>query len=472
MGENGYNYDMDTINEAKRRQNEYISSLKKISPELFRSPTLVEDAYFLRNLGIYIPGKEKFVRGMIKRLPSDFIVEEIGIDGKVCTIELNERDASQITGPFIHATLVKCNMSTIEAVDEIVAILKCQKTDIGYGGIKDKEAITAQRISFKNIPIDKIKSIRSSHFFIKDIATATKPMQKGVIGGNRFTIYVRTGQDIFTPEHTAEFARNLERVKDDGFYNFYYLQRFGMPRLINVACGIDIIQGQYERAIRRILTETSPLENQFSQQIRKKLTETWGDWNASSEIVKDVPLLFREETAIIRFLQRKPGHWQGALQQLMDKVSLMVYSVPSLLFNEYISMELGSGNKPPPQLPLIFSTDQSDIDLYKPFLEALKLYPLPTQYVRQFSIIRFMKRSVPTKDIPDIHSSTATNNGIIVSFSLAKGQYATTFLSHLFNLVSGTPPPFISEEELDVKSALGEGSCAATMAHFEPVIRD
>jgi len=45
-----------------------------------------------------------------------------------------------------------------------------------------------------------------------------------------------------------------------------------------------------------------------------------------------------------------------------------------------------------------------------------------------------------------------------LSFSLPKGCYATTFLSHFFQLATGMPPKDISENIVDLKEILGEGS--------------
>ena len=45
-----------------------------------------EDATFLRQFGIIIPGKQKMQSVFLKLFASDFIVEEILIDKKICTM--------------------------------------------------------------------------------------------------------------------------------------------------------------------------------------------------------------------------------------------------------------------------------------------------------------------------------------------------------------------------------------------------
>jgi hypothetical protein len=59
---------------------------------------------------------------------------------------------------------------------------------------------------------------------------------------------------------------------------------------------------------------------------------------------------------------------------------------------------------------------------------------------------------------------------VILNFALPKAAYATTFLAHLFNLVSGSPPKNISPFPLDTKATLGKGSLEEVLNRFKEVI--
>ncbi len=61
--------------------------------------------------------------------------------------------------------------------------------------------------------------------------------------------------------------------------------------------------------------------------------------------------------------------------------------------------------------------------------------------------------------------------GILISFSLDKGSYATTFLAHLFTLTGGLPlPEWIQTQKYDFKKLLGLGSIKETHEKFEDII--
>lgn len=465
------NMEKQSHDDRQTIQDAFIKKVMDSSPEILTNPTLIENAAFLRSFGIYIPNKETFPQGVIKLIPEDFIVEEIALDGSIRDISRGAPSFDEIDStPFIHATLVKYGMSTIDAIDDLSRGLGCQKTDIGYAGMKDKEAITAQRISIRGIPVEKLRTLSSSFYFLKDFSAEKEPVRKGSLKGNKFTIHIRTDSSFFSADEIKRFMERLEAIQKDGFWNFYYLQRFGMPRLMNVHGGLAIMNGDYERAVRDTITKSSPYENKLLRTIREKIDSAWGDWRECIRIASDLPVLMREEIAMLRFLEKNPGHWIGSLQQVLDKVSLMVYSVPSLFFNEFISSALERGTEPPQEIPLLLSDDRTHVDIYRPMLKSVGMSNFDGKYLRPFSIIKFMKRFIPSRDIPEISQAIPTDCGVAISFSLEKGQYATTFLAHLFNLVSGETPAFVNKQIIDTKAALGIGSIKDTLGYFSRAV--
>ena len=51
------------------------------------------------------------------------------------------------------------NVLTIEVVHELALKLGCEVKDIHYARLKDKNAITSQRISIHNVPLQKLSGI-------------------------------------------------------------------------------------------------------------------------------------------------------------------------------------------------------------------------------------------------------------------------------------------------------------------------
>jgi TruD family tRNA pseudouridine synthase len=445
--------------EQKKQEAKYLKEIRTSHPELFKKINWIEDAEFLRTFGIYIPDKEGFIPAHIKLFPQDFIVEEIDINNKQHTVEvkkvLDETTTTDPAAQTIYATLVKCGFSTLEAIDEICRQLNCRKEQVQYSGIKDKRAITAQKISFRNIPLDQIKKLSSPFFFLKDIEGGKGAVEKGRLIGNRFTLYIRTQPGALTPEVRKTLAEKIQKIANEGFYNFFYLQRFASPRLINAQWGLSILRGDYKAAIKEFLTDRTERETPFFGNIRGEIKKNLGDWDAVSKILEPLPS-FRCERIIVEHLKKNPEDLVGALNSISDQTSFWVQGLSSLIFNEKLSSFIQNNQKPPEQLPTMLSGNIKEVQIYADLLKELGIYPLPLNNLRPFPTIQIKQQMIPTMGRVDFHDVEILDSGIILSFSLDKGEYATTFLSHLFNLVSGPATENVNTEILDIQKRLGK----------------
>ncbi|MSR85770.1 tRNA pseudouridine(13) synthase TruD [Candidatus Woesearchaeota archaeon] len=147
----------------------------------------------------------------IKELPEDFIVEE------VMNLHLEE-------GQYYYYLVTKRNWNTLDLVHEIAERLHVK--DVGYAGIKDRNAVTSQYISVnKKIP-----------FTLKDvtftfIGTGKERIFIGALEGNRFTIIVR------------DLDKKLKEVKD--VVNYFGEQRFSLK---NALIGKMLVQKKFKEA--------------------------------------------------------------------------------------------------------------------------------------------------------------------------------------------------------------------------------
>ena len=437
------------------------------NPVLFKPGTFIEDAKTLEPFGIHIPGKASFPTGYPKLWPQDFIVEEILSDGSLTrpyTGDLTSTSENQ-TGETVFATLVKCGLSTIEALEEIAAASSSGDPHIGFAGIKDKDAITAQRISIRQKPLTEIMTLRSPYFFLKDITTGKGFIDKGNLSGNRFTILVRTADPI----DSEQLLAHIQKISREGFYNFFYLQRFGTPRLINYYWGMLILKGQYERAVRSIIGEPTERELPFFHAYRKELGTHFGDWQWIKNKIAPLPLMLREEMKMVSYLEKNPQDFRGALQQIPEQITLWVFAFSSLLFNMKISSYLADGQEPPEKLPFFLDRNKVSWEPYQKMLTELDMYPADFAYIRPYPQITLRPRSANTKESVKMHSAKIIPEGVVLEFSLSKGAYATTFLSHFFNLISGAPPTNLPDSIIDLKAELEEEPLKDTLQYFQKV---
>ena len=159
--------------ELREKEREFLAQESKKSPELFCEQTFVDNAELLDRFGIFIENQEKLPAGFLKFLPSDFIVEEVSQSGDIFSVDYEnvfKEDDIIEDRPTIYATLVKCQMSTIEVVDELKEFLECEQKQIQYSGIKDKNAITSQKLSFRNISEIRLSKINSPFYFLIDVS--------------------------------------------------------------------------------------------------------------------------------------------------------------------------------------------------------------------------------------------------------------------------------------------------------------
>jgi TruD family tRNA pseudouridine synthase len=438
------------------------------NPEVCAPVSWTENNDFLVPFGITIPGKNLFPDGVVKLLPQDFIVEEIAADGTQYTIDhVPPQAATPGEGDTVYATLVKFNISTFEAVRQLVEALGCTVDQIQYAGIKDQRAITAQRISFRKVSLEAVENGTSPDFFLKDIASGKGVLQPGMLSGNRFTILVRTKPTINEPDAIARLASSLKSVVENGFYNFFYLQRFSSPRYINFRWGRDILLGNYEAVVRSILIDVTPTETLFFAQVRSQLATRWGDWEATQAYVEaTVPMdVFQTERMALAYLIANPNDFLGVLKQDTRQTQLWVYAFGSKLFNEQLSFFAKKGNVPT-ELPTILSPSRDDTAIFRHLFEVEGVWPPTWPSLRDFPHIQRRRQTVQTT-IPVVFEKVdVVPAGIVLQFTLQKGGYATTFLSHLFNLRGGTLPAGEGEFSLEDSAVMPQ----TTRDYFAPVM--
>lgn len=455
--------------EIKEQELKFLSEEFNKNPDLFKGETHIDDSQFLEKIGIFLSEEiqKNIFPGYLRLWPQDFIVEEILKNGDVQTIDIKDFLNNKIeTGTTIYATLVKCGLSTIEAVEEIASLLKIDRKKIQFAGIKDKVAITAQRISFRDANLDVVKNIASPYFFLKNIQYEKGVVEIGGLKGNTFTILVRTDESF----QKEKFLKSVEKINSDGFFNFFYSQRFGSPRFINWFWGSLILKGEYKKAVLSFLCSEGQREIEYFKKIRSEIKNQFGNWQSIEHILKPFPLVLHHETKIVRYLKNNPADFIGALNQISEQIQLWVFAYASLLFNRKISEYIKNNAPLPEKLPLIVSNDKNDWKEYYGFLKEDEINQFPISHLKPFPFIQWKKRRISTKEKAQIHKIKIIPEGVVISFTLPKASYATTFLSHLFQLTSGFPPQQFSDKAIDIKEALEKKNIQGVLEKFQKVI--
>lgn len=456
--------------EERERERALFSAERARVPEQFEREPMVDDARFLKMIGIELDSPEPKPVGYLRLMPQDFIVEEVDQKGQIHDVSVeNAPGLLQGEGNTIFADLVKVGISTLTAKHELATTLGIDENGIGFAGIKDRIALTSQRISIRGLPdANALATLTPENFFLKNITRGKGVMANGELSGNRFTITLRSPDEI-TEEREKEIHKAAQDISDQGFWNFFSFQRFGTPRLLGHRLGRFIFQGDYRSAVKLFLFEQAERELPYFKKMRAEARGMDEDWARLQVFMNQFPYHFNIELSMLAHLEKNPTDFLGALLTVPDQVRLWIYAYDCYLYNRKLS-ELIKTGEVPFKLPLATSFNPKDWAPYQNYLDEDGV-KMPSNSYKDFPFVRVASRTWPVLQSIEIHSIAIQGKLAVFSFTLPKGSYATTFLSHFFTLAAGLPVvPGISAEKIDAKEFLGEGTLAPTLERFKTVL--
>ncbi len=166
-------------------------------------------------------------------------------------------------GTHRYFELTKRGDTTPFALGGVARLLGIPARDIGYAGLKDRHAVTTQRIS---VPANVDWTPAADR--LVDLGLHTNKLKRGHLYGNRFEIRVR---DVH-PEGLARAQAVAERLTATGWANFYGVQRFSDS---NVEQGKAILAGEKFRGPRwkADLLVASVQSELFNEYLRRRIAK-------------------------------------------------------------------------------------------------------------------------------------------------------------------------------------------------------
>ncbi|GMU54453.1 MAG: hypothetical protein AMXMBFR33_35990 [Candidatus Xenobia bacterium] len=146
--------------------------------------------------------------GQLKGEPEDFQVVELPAYEPVGE------------GPHQYLEVTKRDLTTPELLRRMARALEVRSDDIGYAGLKDRQAVTTQRISVPlGADLSRLAGLENV-LEVKLLGQHHNKLRRGHLRGNRFTVRVR-GAKV---ERASAIAEELRRT---GWANRFGAQRFG-----------------------------------------------------------------------------------------------------------------------------------------------------------------------------------------------------------------------------------------------------
>lgn len=294
--------------------------------------------------------KTKPLKARVKQRYSDFIVEEIYENDlkeehkcKVQRFNIPFEERKPFEKMIIPENngkenlvieLEKINTDTNKAISLIARGLGVSSKRIGYAGLKDKRAITCQRISVFEPPLEKIIGFGVKGLELRNPFWGER-IELGDLKGNFFTIILRNISE--SEEEIKKIVEDFSKQIEKGIPNFFGTQRFGGKRLVTHKVGKLLVKEQYREAIIVYLTETFEEEKEDIKTARINLAKTMDFKKA----LKEFPRECRTELAILNQLAKNENDFIGALNALPKKTRyLFVHAYQSYLFNKILEKRI------------------------------------------------------------------------------------------------------------------------------------
>lgn len=165
----------------------------------------------------FITSSESFIHGALKTTADHFQVEEI-MPYVPCG-----------KGEHVYVTLQRSGWNTADVATKIASILKINSRDIGYAGLKDKDALTTQTFSLllpESVPLKDVENIlkEQSSFAILNIQRHGNKIRSGHVRANRFRVVL---SGTFSSSDLKCALSIAEEIKASGMPNYFGHQRFG-----------------------------------------------------------------------------------------------------------------------------------------------------------------------------------------------------------------------------------------------------
>jgi len=299
-----------------------------------------------RDLGMrWYASSTEGIGGRLRTSPSDFIVEEIPLEGKGGT-----------TGPYLICRLTKTNWELQHAVREIAKRLGISHRRIGWAGTKDRNAITTQWISIYDVTAEQVRGVQLKDIVLEPLRNANEALALGQLEGNRFALVIRDTD----PDDLAGRVEEITGTVREGVPNFFGLQRFGAIRPVTHAVGEWILRDNYEQAVLTYIGLPFPSENEGVRAVRTAFLET----RDPAPALRNLPVQMNYERAMLQHLHNTPDDYAGALRELPPKLlSMFVSAFQSYIFNCALSRRFDDGftlTEPVPGDHLVFANGRTD----------------------------------------------------------------------------------------------------------------
>lgn len=278
---------------------------------------------------------------MIKRHPEDFRVEEM------LARELIPGGLSE-SGRFALYRLTKRSVATDEALERVAATLSLPPGRIGYGGLKDKHALTVQYATIQFPPRRPAPAlVEGAGWKLELLGRLDRGISAKDVSGNRFRVTTR-GLTRRECEGITAARRFLSNPASGGgrtllFVNYYGEQRFGSARHGRGFAARRLIEGDFEGALELLIAIPDRKDSRDRKEIKRIVAAFWGDWKALARALPASP-----ERSVVERLARTGGDFRAGFSALPHFIAQMTLEAYQSWIWNAVARRVIAGECPPP----------------------------------------------------------------------------------------------------------------------------
>lgn len=246
------------------------------------------------------------IGGTLKQRPADFVVHEV---------PAYEPSGS---GEHVMVEIEKTGLTTFEAVDRLAKRLNLPRRDIGYAGLKDKQAVTRQWLTLRGTTPEAVNEAADEQLKILYADRHGNKLRVGHLRGNRFVIKIR---DV-DPMRVVTLTPALRTLARCGMPNYFGPQRFGR-RDRNDEVGLALARGDAAEVLAVLLGKPDAADGDGERLARaaydacdlNAARDRWPHNRRDELVVLGRLIRTNDPAAVVAGIDRRVrGLWLSALQ--------------------------------------------------------------------------------------------------------------------------------------------------------------
>lgn len=205
---------------------------------------------------------------------------------------------------FLHFTVYKENRETMEVAGTISKFLRIQSKNIRFAGTKDRRGVTCQRFAIFKGKVVRVSQLNKGlkNVVLGGFSYEDHNLDLGDLKGNEFIITIRNVKPLIPGQDVDEVIKSgFSTLKEQGFINYYGMQRFGTFSVSTHIYGIELLKGNWKAAAELLLSEQDVVAPDSAE-----ARSIWAETNNPSLALKKMPPRCTAEHSILKTLVNEP----------------------------------------------------------------------------------------------------------------------------------------------------------------------